>query len=119
MASTDHAFSFGTTQIAVPAGATLGLRIVPMAGQIGMQLKYTSGSSLVELVGVPYGSTLTAAQLNTATGTSWLLYSGADTGVSPLEIKGAPMFYPYVWTLKKDMIAEFVNTGRWQAHVEH
>lgn len=34
-------------------------------------------------------------------------------------VKGKPMFYPYVWSMKKDMIAEFVNTGRWQPHTEH
>lgn len=60
--STDSIFSVGTTQIAIPPGATLAVLIAGVAGQNSLLLKYGSGGTLYAM-GVGDGATLTANQL--------------------------------------------------------
>lgn len=61
--SNDSVFSLGSTFLAVPAGATNAVLITPLAGQISVNLKYSSGSTLY-LIGVGHGVTLAASDLN-------------------------------------------------------
>lgn len=93
ISASDPVFSYGSTQYHVPPGTTLGIRITPVAGQVNTILKWMSGASLCELVGCAFGGTLTAEQLKLAANKGLLLYSGADAGLSPMVIPGAPTYY--------------------------
>lgn len=84
--SSDSIFSVGTTQIAVPPGATLALLVVPFTFENHTSLKNGSGGTCF-IVGCPTGVTLTAAELAQASN-HYLL------GVSEfLSLDGPVRFY--------------------------
>jgi len=87
--SYDSIYAFGSTQFHIAPGATLAALFTPMPGQVGpIILQWSSGGTLIDLVGVPYGSTLTAAQLVVASGKARRLSTTADN-----EILGVGQFY--------------------------
>lgn len=86
MYSADTCTNYGSTQITVPAGATLAIYVGNRPFEVSSQFKWLSGSSL-EIVGV--GSTMNAATLAVASG--WLL---STTEVFPsAQLKGPANFY--------------------------
>lgn len=64
--SYDSIFGLGTTQIAVPPGATLAVLVTAVAGQNSSLFKYGSGGTLY-ILGVAEGATLTGTELAQAT----------------------------------------------------
>lgn len=70
VSSNDSIFSLNTLKITVPIGATLAVLIDGEAGQNSTILKYFSGGTL-EMIGVTAGTTMTAAQLATASGSHY------------------------------------------------
>lgn len=85
--SFDSVYSFGSTKIAVPVGATLALLITANAFQSAITLKYFSGGTL-ELIGCPQGTTLTAQNLSDASGQHYLFATNET-----LNIGGPARFY--------------------------
>lgn len=90
--SADQVFGFGTTQIAIPAGVTSGLLIQPMTGQVNLRMKYVSGSSLVYMMGVASGATLSAEDLAGAAN-HYLLPTNMSAFADSLFINGPTRFY--------------------------
>lgn len=88
--SYDSIFAYGTTQLAVPAGASAAILVKPWANQVNMLVKYISGGTLIDIVGVPYGSTLTGAQLAAQQNKAFRL-DASPTG--QFEVKGPAAFY--------------------------
>lgn len=86
--SSENIMGFGSSQLIVAPGATNALLVFPAAGQNYTRLKYGSGGSL-EIIGVPDGVTLTAAQLVSASGNHYLV---GTTEVIDIP-KSAPRFY--------------------------
>lgn len=80
-------YSFGTTNLAVPPGATAALLVKPFDSQVSMSLKYVSGGSL-ELFNASQNATTAGAAF---TGTLATGYLFATTEV--LNVTGAPKYY--------------------------
>jgi hypothetical protein len=70
--SFDSVYSLASTQIIVPVGATLAVLVTSIAGQNALMLKQYGGGTL-EIIGMPDGSTLTAASLATASGNHYIM----------------------------------------------
>lgn len=85
--SLDTVYGFGSTRIIVPIGATNALLFNPITGQNGMLLKWFSGGTL-ELIGVPYGATLTAQNLADANQNHYIM---GTTEI--LSLNGPARFY--------------------------
>lgn len=85
--SNDSIFSLQTDRINVGLGATLAVLYDQTATQNSILLKYFSGGTL-EIIGVSFGVTLTAAQMATASGTGYVV---GTTEI--LSIDGPARFY--------------------------
>ncbi len=85
--SSDNIFGLGTTQIAIPAGATLAKWIDCGEKVTSIQIKYFSGGTL-EIVGSPLGGTMPGASLAGLPGTQYIM------GTSEVQsIDGPCRFY--------------------------
>jgi hypothetical protein len=70
--SADSIFNVGSTNVVVPVGATVAVYISPVAGQNTTLFKYFAGGTL-QVIGVPYGVTLTGAQLVSAVANHYIM----------------------------------------------
>lgn len=70
--SYDSIFGIGSTRIIIAPGATNAVYLSPLAGQNTTLLKYFQGGTL-QLIGVPYGVTLTGAELVSAVNNHYLV----------------------------------------------
>lgn len=87
VSSSDTIFGLGTTNIAVPTGATNALYFTQNAGQRSTTIKNIGGGTLY-VIGMAAGATLSAAQLATNASSHYLM----DVG-EVLSIDGPVSYY--------------------------
>jgi len=80
-------YGLGATRVVIAPGATNAVLIQGINYQSASLFKYFSGGSL-EIINCPVGSTLTGAQLVTATGGGYLMDAGEK-----LSVDGAARYY--------------------------
>lgn len=80
-------YSLGTTALLVPVGATLALFLNPTNTRSCMQVKLFSGGTL-EMIGAPYGTTLSATELAAASGNHYIFSLG-----EAFSVDGPTPFY--------------------------
>jgi hypothetical protein len=78
----------------VPVGMTLAVLVDNSARQGNLLLRVITSGSTLQIIGAPFGTTLTAAQLDNyrlagASAAAFLV----DSGVSPLKFDGPVRFY--------------------------